>query len=162
MKQIPLSNGLFALVDDDDFERLSSYKWHAVRSATKHRVSYYAARGGRDGEPGTVYMHRQVMRAEVGQAYDHRDRDGLNNQKSNLRPCTPPQNLANSRRPNKSGYKGVYWDAQKQKFLAQIQIDGRAKHLGWHRAVEDAARAYDRAALQAYGEFAALNFEAAA
>lgn len=87
---------------------------------------------------------------------DHWDADGENNKFPNLRECTSTQNKANQRRSvaNKSGFKGVYWVAGRQKWYASIQVNGRTRHLGAFDEKEEAARAYARAAVAAFGEFA--------
>jgi hypothetical protein len=91
---------------------------------------------------------------------DHINGNGLDNRKSNLRICTHQQNCENSRKRKKSfsKYKGVYWSKNAKKWVAQITIDGKSKHLGYFELEEDAAAAYDKAAVKYFGEFACLNF----
>lgn len=146
-KQIPLSRGMSALVDDEDFERLSKHKWWALDG----RGRFYAARGGGVGK--TILMHREVC--PTTQEVDHADGDSLNNTRANLRPCTHSQNCANRRRKNLSGFKGVT-RRKSGKFLAQI-ADPKNRHLGLFVTAVEAARVYDAAAKQAFGEFAVLN-----
>lgn len=166
MKIIPLTRGLVALVDDEDHAALSHFKWYPHPAKVKCRTTYYASRKGGVGESTTVYMHRAVMDAGPGQLVDHADRDGLNNQRSNLRFCTPTQNLANSRRPNASGFRGVSIDKaralHKRPWCAFIQDAGRSKLVGRFETPEAAARAYDRAASALFGAYAQLNFPPAA
>lgn len=153
MKLIPLTQGKFAQVDDVEFEELSRCKWYFD--------GYYAARDCRNsGRKSKVYMHRQIMNTPAGMETDHIDGNGLNNCRSNLRICTRVENGRNARKTNNcsSVFKGVTWHKQRGKWQAQIEILGNRKHLGLYKIPEDAAHAYDKAALEYYGEFAKLNF----
>ena len=150
MKRIKLTQGKFALVDDEDFAKLSKYKWHSLKGTN----TFYAARGFR------LRMHRFILNAKEGQEIDHRDGNGLNNQKSNLRFCTHSQNNMNQRKLKKnlsSKYKGVSWHKNKKKWAVSIYIDGKNKYLGDFKDETDAAEAYNEAAMKYYGEFANLN-----
>jgi hypothetical protein len=156
MKRIPLTQGQVALVDDDDFERLSGHKWCAARDRSGN---FYAVRH----IPGprwqkTIYMHREVC--PQGAEGDHRNRNTLDNQRRNLRPATHAQNAQNTGRlkNNTSGFRGVYWEKQVNKWRARIYSDKQRHLLGYFLNAEDAARAYDRAAKERFGEFACLNF----
>ena len=156
-KQIPLSQGLYAVVDDRDYEWLSQWKWHAYRDGS----TFYAVRDIHRPNRETVKMHRLILERHTEGTEtnaDHKDRDGLNNQLSNLRWASNSQNQANKgpRADNECGYKGVCKDQGGWK--AQIRIGGKPKHLGRFDTVEQAARAYDEAAKKLYGEFAWLNF----
>lgn len=157
MKQIPLSQGQFALVDDEDFEWLNQWKWQAL----KHRDSFYAVRntGGRIARK-CIFMHRLIMgltdsKIEV----DHEDLNGLNNQRNNLRKATRSQNAANmrSRKNSSSKYLGVYWDNNRQKWSAAITKNYKKKFLGYYDNETDAAKAYNDAAAKTHGEFANIN-----
>lgn len=156
--QIPLSRGLFALVDDEDHARIAAHTWYARPGGGPHHPNHYAVRKGTKDEPGTIYMHRAVMGARKGEALDHRDRDGLNNTKSNLRFATGSQNCSNVVRASQSGFRGVYRCLRSGGWYAQIQVERQARHLGRFEDKAAAARAYDRAAIRAFGEFATLNF----
>jgi hypothetical protein len=151
MERIPLVNGRgFALVDDADVPLVSRHRWYLL--AASHTNYAWTKVSGR-----TVYMHGLIM----GQpGIDHIDHDGLNNQRSNLRPATGSQNNANSgpRAGAASPYKGVFRRDARTGWRAQIRIARRNVHLGSFTTEEDAARAYDAAALAEYGEFARLNF----
>jgi hypothetical protein len=151
---IPLTQGQFALVDDDDFEWLSRYKWAAYcalkRTHKKH--CYYAYRGTRNGDKvQSHFMHRVILNAPTGVLVDHRDGNGLNNQRANLRLCTRTQNIHNTatQRNSKSGLKGVL---QSPSGLWRAVIC-----IGTFRTRELAAAAYNEAAKQLRGEFAYLN-----
>jgi hypothetical protein len=143
MKEIKLTKGQVTIVDDDDYEELSKYKWYFD--------GFYAVRY-EDGK--LIFMHRQIVNAPKGLVVDHINRNKLDNRKSNLRLCTHRQNAVNSKHRNNSGYKGVYYDRCLKKYVARI---GR-KHLGTFATVEEAAKVYDEHAKQLYGEFAYLNF----
>jgi hypothetical protein len=159
MKTIPLSQGLSAVVDDGDFDRLRQFKWYAV----KKRNTYYARRNLRPGPPHCIYMHQQIMHPGPGQIMDHIDGNGLNNRRANLRLCTVSQNDCNRTGVlGRGGFKGVFRSAapglRSDRWYARIVAKRRPIHLGCFGTPEDAARAYDAAALKYHGEFAKLNF----
>lgn len=167
MKEIPLTQGKVALVDDEDYERVAQFKWFARRANHGVGTNWYAARMRREDDKGSsllVFMHRFILAVdglsfEIVQA-DHRDGDGLNNRRQNLRLCAPVQNRLN--RPlyanNKSGLKGVRLAPDAKSWISKIRINGKLQHLGHFRTAVDAALAYDIAAFAARGEFAHLNF----
>lgn len=148
--RIPLSRDVFALVDPEDFEELSQYKWSAIRSGRK----FYAIRR----EKGrTILMHRQIMKARRGTQVDHKDGDGLNNHRENLRSCTSQQNHANVRSyRGSSRFVGVWRTGNK--WQAGITCRGKRYHLGLFDDEIEAAKARDRKAWELLGEFAYLNF----
>lgn len=159
MKEIPLTQGKTALVDDEDYEALRVFNWQAKN---KEVDIWYAYRGGRNGEAATgFYMHREILGITSKEHWvDHRNRNGLDNRRANLRIATKSQNQFNSAKPctNKSGYKGVYFKAQTGRWAAQIRANGRCFHLGYYDSAEEAARVYDNAAKEKHGEFARTNF----
>lgn len=153
MKQIPLTQGKFALVDDEDYEYLNQWKWYAVND---HKM-WYAIRNVKiNHRKTTIKMHRIIMNPSIKEQIDHKDRDGLNNQKHNLRICNNSQNHMNIKSRAKSGYKGVYWHVISKKWVAQIKTD-KVYHLGLFITKELAALAYNKAAEELFGEFAYLN-----
>jgi hypothetical protein len=158
-KAIPLTQGKYAIVDEADYKFLMQWRWHASKDIN----TYYAVRYARleNGKSTRLPMHRVILKAEPGTKVDHRDRNGLNNTRGNLRPATAHQNCCNRAMPkqNTSGYKGVTWHKQCQKWAAQISVNRKNHHLGLFEHVEDAARAYNEAALLLHGEFASLNRE---
>lgn len=158
MKKIPLTHGLFALVDDGDYDELMKHKWH-VR---KGKNAYYARRTvSVDGKRNTVFMHRQILGIVDPKLFcDHIDMDGLNNQRANLRACNMSQNKMNTRKrsDNSTGYKGVAIEKRCGRFRVQICVNGKIKTVGRFVEIECAARAYDKAAKELHGEFARLNF----
>lgn len=161
MKTIPLSQGKVARVSDEDYERISQYKWCASEVKLKHRIIWYAVRRTSKKAPPcrTVLMHREIAAVAGIPLVDHRDGDGLNNQRHNLRPATANQNQQN--RTKKQGfssrYKGVFWNKEREKWEAQIRIAKRIHHLGRFSSEEAAGRRYDEAAILNFGEFAVTN-----
>ncbi len=149
MREIQLSRGAIALVDDIDYEAVvAAGPWHALPSG---QTSYA---GHARTANGTVRMHNLI----TGWPYvDHINGDGLDNRRSNLRAASHALNMANQRpsKSNTSGFKGV---TRKRNWVAQIRVGGHQRHIGTFHTAEEAARAYDREAVAAWGEFARLNF----
>jgi hypothetical protein len=149
---IGLQNGMVAHVDLADFERVNVHRWRAYKS----RNVWYAdtSIAGR-----SVTMHRFILSPPDGMDVDHKDRDGLNNRRGNLRIATTAQNVANQRLSpnNTSGYRGVHRH-KSQRWVAAITCNRKATHIGYFAKAEDAARAYDTKARELFGEFARLNF----
>lgn len=156
MKEIPLTRGYVALVDDEDFAKLQGCAWQA--GVVPGRKAVYAnGRVPNSGKRGKhVIMHRVIMDAPPGVDVDHIDGNGLNNQRSNLRLCSRKDNLRNrgALSRNTSGYKGVTWSKKKKKWYAQIRVDGKNKSLGFHDDIQAAALAYQDAAKEHHGDFA--------
>lgn len=152
-RRIPLHGkngaGLFALVDDADYDRLNARRWHGFLADPASGAIYATSNG--------EWMHRIVAGAVKGEEVDHRDRDPLNNQAANLRIATRSQNSFNRglRSDNTTGFKGVV--AFGDKFRGVTVLDGRRYHLGTFDDAETAALAYDRAARAVAGEFALTN-----
>lgn len=161
MKQIPLTRGLVALVDDEDYEWLSQWRWHAHEHNKGHFHATRYVRTEVKTKWGHKYkrllMHREIMNAPEGTDVDHWDRDELHNWRANLRVCTRSQNIANAQRSsaNTSGYKGVY--RMKGPWAARIKCEGRNHFLGYFDTAEAAARAYNEAAVRLFGDFACVN-----
>jgi len=148
--RIPLSQGLFARVDPEDFEELSQYKWSASRSGR----NFYAVRR----EKGrTILMHRQIMKAKRRTQVDHADNDSLNNHRDNLRFCTSGQNHAN-RRSFRGSSRFVGVRRCGNKWQAGIWCRRKYYHLGTFDDEVAAAKARDRKAWELHGAFAYLNF----
>ena len=156
MKEIQLTQEKFALVDDEDFEWLNQWKWYASKIGN----TYYARKNSLIDENGKqikIYMHREIMNTPKGILTDHKDRNGLNNQKHNIRLCTYSQNGANRKSWGVSKYLGVCWDKQNNKWVVRIETDNKSTYLGHFKIEKDAAMAYNEAAKKQHGEFARLN-----
>ncbi len=154
MKQIPLTQGKFAIVDDKDFEKLNSYRWCACFI----RANWYVLRH-KKGE--CIRMHRQILNAPKKLVVDHINHNGLDNRKSNLRLCTIAENQRN-RLPNKKGtsvYKGVHWYSRIKRWSTRMRYNGRVIFLGNYVDEILAAEAYDKKAKELHKEFAHLNFK---
>ena len=156
MIEIPLTQGQVALIDDEDYDLVSQYKWCA--SWNKRTKSYYAKTNIRkaDGTWTMLQMHRLIMNAQKDEQVDHINHDTVDNRKSELRLCTHSQNSHNQGRNSKntSGYKGVHWYKRDKKWQAQIKLNGKKIHLGYFSTPEEAHAAYCKAALELHGEFA--------
>ena len=156
MKEIQLTQGKAALVDDEDFEWLNQWKWCAHKSDSG---VFYARRRG-DGNK-TIHMHRVIMDTPDNLECDHKDNNGLNCQRYNLRNCTRGQNNSNRRKTKKntSGFKGVSWQKSRNKWRVQLQINGVKKFFGLFDRLDEAANAYDEAAKENHKEFSNVNFK---
>lgn len=156
MKEIQLTQGYVALIDDIDYELVSAYKWYAAvykRKSTSHLYVKPQSNVVIDGKRKTILMHHVI----AGNNHtDHADGNPLNNQRSNLRACSNAQNQHNKIGWSKSGYKGVgihlcgLWQAY-------INVNGKQKYVGLFKTKEDAAMAYNEAATRYFGKFAKLN-----
>jgi hypothetical protein len=159
IRLIPVGRGKYAIVDADDYERLSKYKWH-VRSDgnTSYAFRWSSTRGGKKSH--RILMHNQIINIPEGLVCDHINRKPLDNRKTNLRPATVSQNNCNRCNTGQttSRYRGVSQDARSNKWRAQIYANGRKINLGTFDDKVDAAKAYDAAARKYHGEFAVLNF----
>ncbi|HYF49092.1 MAG TPA: HNH endonuclease [Planctomycetota bacterium] len=160
MREIPLTQGYVAIVDDADYDRLASRSWQALRLSPDHVYAVHMRRtGGKGGgRVVRVYMHRELMGAESQRLIDHANGNTLDNRRENLRFATPSQNAQNSRkRPGcTSMFKGVSWHKRSRRWRAKIKANGQEQHLGSF-LTEDAAReAYQQAAARLHGAFARL------
>jgi len=156
---IPLTKGKITIVDADDYEWLSQWKW----SAHKSYYMFYAERHTYpNGNDVVVKMHRAILGLSYGDGkiVDHRSRDGLDNRRTNLRIASRSLNKYNCKlyRNNTSGYRGVHWWKTACKWKAYININGKRKSLGHHPTAIDAAIAYDKSAIDIWGNDARLNF----
>jgi len=149
VKRIALGGGLYAYVDAADYERLSQYNW-----------SYRAGYAGCCIKGKSVLMHRLIMNTPKGKVVDHMDGNRLNNCRANMRNCTPGENRCNQakRIGSVSRYKGVFYLKRTGRYYAKIRHRGKEYWLGCSDDEVEAARAYDRKAVELFGEFARLNF----
>ena len=156
MKEIPLTQGKVAVVDDEDFELIAAFKWFAHKQ-TKAKT-YYAERNIHvaTGRRKPLAMHVYLLDPPPGYQVDHVDGDGLNNRRINLRICRRSQNQGNARirKDCSSGVKGVTFHKREKKWRARIQVNHKRMDLGRHRTKDDAAEAYAKAAFKYFGEFA--------
>lgn len=152
MKVVPLTQGRVALVDDADYPLMMEYTWFA--NAPAGDGHWYAVNGKSEQS-----MHRMLIEASPGQKVDHRNGDGLDNRRANLRFATTAQNAQNSiGRSDRSGrFKGVMWEKERQKWVVRIKVDGVYRNLGRFDDDEEAAQVYNEAATEHFGEFARLN-----
>lgn len=157
-------NKFYALVDDEDYEFLNQWKW----SAHKMGHTYYAVRNlyfPKTRKRKNILMHRVILNVPGNMDTDHRDGNGLHNQKKNLRACTTKENCRNSHkqyRKTYSRYKGVTWNKVNKKWMVQIRITKNGEkikyNLGNFNSERKAAKVYDAKAKELFGEYAKLNF----
>lgn len=158
MKEIKLTKNQIALIDNEDYELISRYTWYAE----KDNNTYYARTDLYKflGRHKKVSMHRFLMNAKEGQFIDHINSNGLDNRRENLRFCTKQQNHFNTIKTSKKAsplYKGVSWYKKERKWGSRIKVNGKQFHLGYFHNEIDAAKAYNKAALEYFGEFAKIN-----
>ena len=158
-RRIPLTQGKYAIVDPEDFERLNKHKWHAVKNGN----TFYAIRcAGPRNKTTYIRMHREVIHPPDHLVVDHINHNGLDNRNANIRPATRSQNNFNrliiKRKGASSKYKGVSWRKRRKRWRARIHVNGQYKFLGHFKEEIHAAKAYDKAAKKYHGEFASLNF----
>ena len=162
-RTIPLTRGQEAIVDICDYDRLAKFRWYATLTAS----GWYAERTvrlekGCQGKKIAIQMHNEVLRVRPGFEVDHANHNGLDNRRLNLRPATRGQQCHNMRKPshNTSGYKGVSWEKRREVWQVAIKLHGKRIFLGYFpkNQLEIAARAYDQAAIDLFGNFACLNF----
>jgi hypothetical protein len=156
---VPVGDRNWSAVDAQDLPLVLSRSWYP-HPTNGGRI--YAAAHKESG--GTLYLHRLLSGCPQGFEVDHANGDGLDNRRSNLRIATRSQNEANKRKSRRSGsarptsqFKGVSWETRRQRWVAQLAVDGKHRFLGYFTDELHAARAYDQAAYKAWGEFAHLN-----
>ncbi len=160
MKKIPLARWLYALIDDEDFERVSEYKW-SISTSRGYNYPHTPIRV--EGKIKYIKMHRFIMSAGRGMIVDHKNKDTLDNRKCNLRLCTEAENMRNRAKSkvNSSGYKGVRyfpWNNHTNKpWRAQLGFNRKHIFIGYFATKEEAALAYNAKAKELFGEFASFN-----
>jgi hypothetical protein len=163
LNTIPLSRGLNTLVDYEDWVELSQLRWHAWKSRYE---SFYGQRylPKENGVQKAQWLHRAILSRKLGDELtslvDHKNGDSLDNRRTNLRPASGTGNQANRRKSENclSNFKGVTWSKEKTKWMAQCGSRGTKRFLGYFADEIEAARAYDFAARERFGEFAKTNY----
>jgi hypothetical protein len=157
IRYIPLTQGYVTVVDADDYDFLTQWTWKAKKDSHTIYVHRRYRIGGRKRK--WVQMHRVLLNAPPNCQVDHIDHDGLNNTRANLRLATSSQNQYNRSQTKGKGYKGVHerHDGRPKKFRAAIWAEGVETRIGSFKTAENAATAYNIAALRLHGEFALLN-----
>ncbi|MFH1369793.1 MAG: HNH endonuclease [Planctomycetota bacterium] len=158
-RKIYLGEGEFTIVEPPDYYAYGKFKW--VLSGTGYNL--YAVREVKIGPKKTkrVYMHREIMKFPKRKLVDHRNNDGLDNRRANLRLATYSQNAINrpkTKSKTSSKYRGVCFCQGRRNWSAIIRVNGKQMWLGRFKNEIDAAKAYDRMAVKHHGEFAKLNF----
>jgi hypothetical protein len=156
LKSLKLTQGYEATIDNEDYERVNQYKWYY------HHTGYAVSTLPRiNGKQKTLSLSRFIMNASKGIQVDHINMNTLDNRKENLRLCNMSENQRNvpKRSFNRSGYKGVSFHKVSQKWRSRITINSKTIYLGIFETKEDAALAYNKAAIKYHGEFARLNEE---
>ncbi len=153
VRLIPLTKGKFAIVDRAKYEELNNKKWYVQKGDGLYAIHRHKGK--------TIWMHRMLMNAPREKKVDHRNNDGLDNRKENLRLATNSENNKNRRKMKgkfTSKYKGAFWDKRRKCWVARIYVNGKLIHIGSFKNEIEAAKAYDAAARKYHGEFAKLNF----
>ena len=147
MKRISLTRGEFAIVDNEDFEWLNQWRWYCDAYGYAIRKPYIRGTGRKHQKGLSIRMHRLINKTPKGLETDHINRNTLDNRKINLRTVSSQQNKFNTniRIDNTSGYKGVTWDKQTNKWMSQIGIDGKNIKLGRYFHLKEAIDARENA-----------------
>lgn len=155
MKEIQLTRGMVAFIDDEDFKIVSAHSWNCIKTDIDG-LFYAGTNVGSRNARTVLYMHKLLM---GGKLIDHINGNGLDNRRSNLRFCTHAQNCANKNKKSgtSSKYKGVFWYKRDSKWRSFIQKEGKKYFLGNFEKEVDAAIAYNLKAKELFGDFAKLN-----
>lgn len=156
MKYIPLTHGKYAIVDDIDYPKVSKYSWHYSHLKT---TEYARMAIGPFGKQKTIRMHRFILGVNDVREIDHKNGNGLDNQRENLRIATRTENVRNSskRKDTNNFYKGVHFLKNRNKWIARIQVNHKRIHSGYFDTQKEAAKRYDELAKTYFGIFSRLN-----
>jgi len=154
MKEIRLTQGKVALVDDVDFEEISKYKWYPLNSQLNHVCAFTCIKNK------VNYMHRMIINAPIGTMVDHINGNPLDNQRANLRLCTNAQNQQNrkTKGKGKSDFRGLSFRKKWNTWEIHVRVNGRQTYIGSSKNEIEAAKLYDIAAIKFHGEYASTNF----
>lgn len=143
MRKIELTQGKYTVVDEEDYDRISKHKW------------YFDSSNGYARNGGLGYLHRFILQPPKGKYVDHKDKDKLNNRRSNLRVCTNAENIRNSsvRVNNTSGATGVWWRSDRNRWVAEIKLDYKKITIGRYKTKEEAVEARRQKEIELFGEF---------
>lgn len=153
---IQLTQGKSTIIDDSDTNKVSRYKWYANKVGN----TWYARTNIRRGK--TIYLHQLIIKCKKGQEVDHRNHNGLDCRRENLRKVTRSQNTMNHRihKDNKSGFRGVcfFVGSKRKHWRATINVNRKQIHVGLFATAIEAARAYNAASIKYHGDFGYRNF----
>ena len=147
-----------AIIDDEDFDYVNKLKWHPVKNFNTGTM-YFQAHVYKNGKRTSISMHRYIMKTPDGFCTDHINHNGFDNRKVNLRTCTTSQNGMNRKvsKNNTTGYKGVTFNKHSKSYKAYIKKDNKEYLIGYYKTADQAAIAYNIAAVKYFGEFARPN-----
>ena len=150
------TKAVYALVDDEDYEELSQYKWYFHKGKNDNRADYTKRYQHKNNKATIISMHRAIMKPPKGMVVDHINGNGLDNRKKNLRVCTNAENCRNAKKPknNKSGHTGIFWRKEDKGWQVNICVNYKQKYLGVYKKPEDAIRVRKAAEKQFFGEYA--------
>lgn len=157
--RIPLTQGKYALIDEEDYPLVGQHRWHTRRCNHLWYAQRNVAAG--PGKQKKISMHQEILGLGPGVLCDHKNGNGLDNRRSNLRPANYTQNAQNKSGRARSGFKGVYFFKRPKKWMAQITSGQNRLFLGYFHTAEEAAHAYDRKARELFGPYARVNFPVA-
>ncbi len=151
MRYIELTQGKHAIIDDEDFDLVNVYTWCALKKGGNWYVSSHK-------HNKILYIHRLIMNPKKNEQVDHKNGDGLDNRKQNLRICNNQQNAFNAKgRQKTSKYKGVSWFKQTKRWRTVIMLNKKQIHIGYFEDEIEASKAYNKKAKELFGEFARIN-----
>ena len=157
MKEVILTQGKIALIDDEDFLVVSQYKWFYGK--INETLGYAFRAATIDGKRHLISLHRFILNPPNDKEIDHKNGIGVDCRKENLRIVTHAENMRNHKmhKNNMSGFRGVCWHKGRGKYDSYIKVNGKTKHLGYSASITEAVIKYNEGAIRYHGEFARLN-----